>query len=82
MSSLQRFQEEVRGISARAESPDATVSVVVSGDGDIQVNLHPGALRGVTDAGLAQKINRVIGDAMWELRTEYQATGRQILGTS
>jgi DNA-binding protein YbaB len=81
MGSLSRFQQQAAQISASAESPDQLVGVTVSGTGDITVDLRAGALRDTTEKELAAKITRTLGDAMWELRTEYQATSRQILGT-
>jgi hypothetical protein len=80
VSRLQRFQDEANRLAVRTDSQDATVSVVVLGTGEIEVHLHPGALRGVTESTLAAKITRTIGDAMWDLRTEYRLISRQILG--
>jgi hypothetical protein len=81
VSKLRRFQDETDRLTVRAQSPDARVSVVVSGAGEIEVQLHSGAMLGTTESALAATINRTIGDALWSLRTEFRLIRRQILGT-
>jgi hypothetical protein len=81
VSRLSRFQEEVNRISVEAQSDDCLLSAVAHGTGEIEVHLRNGALRGQTEAELTRKLNRVIGDAMWQLRLAYRETSRQTLGT-
>jgi DNA-binding protein YbaB len=81
MSRLRQFQEEANRLSVEAHSDDELISVVVHGTGEVEVHLRPGALRGTTEAAVAKKLNRAIGDAMWQLRLAYRETSRQTLGT-
>jgi DNA-binding protein YbaB len=81
MGMLDRFQAHANQLTARAESPDGMVTVVAMGSGEVEISLRPGALRDATEAALAAKITRTLGDAMWELRGQYRAASQSILGS-
>ena len=77
---LRRLQELLFDLRVSAVSDDGLIEVIVNGGGEVQVELHDGALTGQSEKDLARKLNHVIGDAMWQFGATYRDLSARTLG--
>jgi hypothetical protein len=63
-----------------ALSDDGLIEVVVTGGGEVRVELRDGALDARSGKELERDLNRVIGDAMWQLGTTCRDLTARTLG--
>jgi hypothetical protein len=80
MGQLRRLQEQAGELTVSAASDDELIHVHATGAGEVRLELRTGALRGRSEPELEAKINRVIDEAMWQLRVSYRELSARTLG--